>query len=158
MCPEQNVAPTASPLLRPYQPDDLDAVVSLWYRVWHATFPDLTHPQTYAQWRSRFRDDLSRRGQVWVAEDSGRITGFIVVMVETGYLDQIFVETDQQRQGVGAALLNTAKQLCPTGLTLHTLQRNSQAAAFYAKHGFTAIRYGTNKLNGQPNVEYHWAP
>ena len=46
----------------------------------------------------------------------------------------------------------------PHGLTLHALQANHAARAFYVRHGFVEGAAGTNRVNGQPNVEYRWTP
>lgn len=55
-------------------------------------------------------------------------------------------------------LLKKAKEACPQGLTLQTLQRNTQARAFYERHGFQPGKLGVNKINGQLNIEYCWLP
>jgi hypothetical protein len=78
--------------IRRYQPDDLDAVVDLWYRSW------------------------------------------------------------------STALLAQARAASPGGLSLHALQANVAARAFYERHGFTVGETGINRINGQPNVEYRWTP
>ncbi|MBM3226246.1 MAG: GNAT family N-acetyltransferase [Candidatus Tectomicrobia bacterium] len=142
--------------LRPLEANDISNVVALWYRAWHHTFPDLHHPDPLSTWERRFRDDLACRGTVWVVEGCRGIVGFIVVMIQEHYLDQIFVDPAHQQQGIGAFLLAKAKALCPQSLTLHTLQRNTQASEFYERHGFTAGWRGINKINGLPNVEYRW--
>ncbi len=143
--------------LRPYQAQDLHAIVMLWYQTWHATFPDLEHPDPLPLWRHRFVNEFLPRGAVWVAVHDERIIGFIVVDVEANYLDQIFVERTYHGQGIATALLNQAKTLCPTELTLHTLQNNVRACAFYEREGFRAGQRGLNPVNGQPNIAYHWS-
>jgi len=55
-------------MIRPYQLDDLEDTVDLWYRTWHETFSHIKHPQPYSLWKARFRDDLAARGNVWLAE------------------------------------------------------------------------------------------
>lgn len=144
--------------LRPLEANDISDVVALWYRAWHYTFPDLHHPDPLSTWERRFRDDLACQGTVWVAEVREGIVGFIVVMIQENYLDQIFVDPAHQQQGIGTLLLEKAKELCPQSLRLHTLQRNAQASKFYERHRFTAGRRGINQINGIPNVEYAWQP
>ena len=144
--------------LRPYAPADLDDVVGLWYRTWHATFPELVHPQSQAQWRARFRDDIAAAASVWVAAVDGRIAGFFALDEGRGYLDQFFVDPAAQGHGVGGALMAKAKALCPLGLTLHTLERNRHARAFWERHGFRLVGAGVNPVNGQRNLEYRWMP
>ncbi|MBE9052251.1 GNAT family N-acetyltransferase [Nostocales cyanobacterium LEGE 11386] len=141
-----------------YQPEDLENTVQLWYCTWHQTFPYIQHPQSYLEWKSRFRDELAIKGHIWLAKLENRIVGFIVVIPEEQCLEQIFVDTAYQNQGIGSMLLDKAKAICPQGLKLHTLQQNMQARAFYEKHGFQVRRLSINKINGQPNIEYLWIP
>lgn len=144
--------------LRLYDPNDLESVVQLWYRAWHHNFPDFLHPWPFEQWRERFQDKVAMNESIWIAENTGQIVGFLVLRESDGYLDQIFVAPEMQHQGVGTTLLNKAKQLSPGGLYLETLQRNTNARRFYEKHGFVPGHRDINPNNGQPNIEYRWAP
>lgn len=74
-----------------------------------------------------------------------------------GYLHEIFVAPAFQGRGVGSALMALAKRLAPAGLRLHTLQRNTQATAFYERHGFRVVSTGVGRI-GLPNAQYAWAP
>lgn len=144
--------------IRSYTEDDLDTVVTLWYKSWSNAFPELKHPQPFEAWKSRFKNDLAINSTVWVAENQSRIVGFIVINEIKGILEQIFVDVDVQRVGIGTALLNKAKAICPLGLLLTTLQQNVQARKFYEKNGFVAGKLGVNTVNGLVNIEYTWAP
>jgi putative acetyltransferase len=144
--------------LRPYQPDDFESVVRLWHRSWHQAFPGFEHPWSYEQWRAHFQEKVAANERIWIAESASQIAGFLVLRESDGYLDQIFVAPEIQRQGVGTILLNKAKQLAPNGIYLTTLQRNTSACLFYEQHGFVAERTGINSNNGQPNIEYRWRP
>lgn len=142
--------------IRHYAGDDLDEVVALLYRSWTHAFPNLKHPLPFESWKSRFQNDYEKHAEVWVAETQSQIVGFVIV---TGNeIAQIFVDVDVQRNGVGAALINQAKQVSSSGLRLTTLQQNVQARKFYEKHGFIAGTTGVNPINKQPNIEYHWSP
>ncbi len=142
--------------IRAYVPNDLENTVQLWYRTWHRTFPNLQHPQPYHTWKARFHDDLARRGEVWLAELENQIVGFVVVMKEEQEINQLFVDCVYQNQGIGSALVNKAKEICPQRLTLQTLQQNTKACKFYEKHGFNAGKLATNEINGQSNIQYYW--
>jgi len=144
--------------LRPYRSDDFEAAVELWYESWHHNFPDLSHPWTYAEWKRRFQEKVAANTAIWLAERDGQLAGFIVLRKADGCLDQIFVKPAMQRQGIGTILLNKAKELSPDGITLDTLQSNARSRRFYEKHGFRPGQVGINPNNGQPNIEYHWAP
>jgi GNAT superfamily N-acetyltransferase len=145
-------------ILRPFQSADLDQVIALWYDTWHHTFPELTHPHPQAAWKQRFQREFVNRASIWVAECSGVIAGFVVVMTEQQYLEQLFVVPPFQHRGIGGVLLDKAKSLCPQGLRLHTLQHNKAACTFYERHDFRPTSVGVNKINGQPSVEYTWTP
>lgn len=144
--------------LRPYDLRDLEDAVELWYRTWHQTFPDIQHPQPYRAWKTRFRDDFTVRGDIWVVEVESSLAGFVVVIKEQLYLDQLYVDLIYQNRGIGSSLINKAKEICPEGLKLHTLQQNTKACRFYEKHGFRAGKLSINEINGQPNIEYQWRP
>lgn len=153
---------TASPqvTVRPYRPDDLDAVVDLWFDTWHATFADLQYHEPKAEWRWRFESEIVAEERVYIAELGGRIAGFLAVKDRGdghGYLHEIFIAPEFQRRGVGTVLMQLAKELAPAGLRLHTLQRNAQAAAFYERHGFVVVSTGVGRV-GLPNAQYAWTP
>lgn len=142
--------------IRAYNPSDIEDIVKLWWKTWHQTFPEIKHPQPYDSWKNRFKDDLAVRGNIWVAEVKNCIAGFMVVIEEEGELNQLFVDSDYQNRGLGTALIAKAKEICPQGLTLTTLQSNTKACLFYENHDFQPGCLSINQINGQPNIEYHW--
>ena len=51
-------------VIRHYKPSDIEAVVKLWWETWNQTFPEIKHPQPYAVWKARFKDDIAVRGNI----------------------------------------------------------------------------------------------
>src|SRR5215207_5775417 len=144
--------------LRPYRLEDLDPLVDLWYDTWHAAFPDLRHHEPKDVWRRRFEQEIAVQEQVFVVELDGRIVAFLAVKDQgagLGYLHEIFVAPEHQQRGLGSRLMALAKERAPAGLSLHTLQRNAQAAAFYERHGFAVVSHGIGRV-GLPNAKYAW--
>ncbi|TWH53371.1 putative acetyltransferase [Dulcicalothrix desertica PCC 7102] len=141
--------------IRCYNCENLDEVVTLWYRSWTHTFPNLNHPQPFKEWKSRLQNEYAP-SDVWVATTKERIVGFLVA--KDGVISQIFVDVDIQRSGVGTTLLNQAKKIYPDGLKLTTLEQNVNARQFYEKHGFVPGLRGINPINEQSNIEYCWNP
>ncbi|MEO1085108.1 MAG: GNAT family N-acetyltransferase [Acidobacteriota bacterium] len=93
---------------------------------------------------------------VWVYETGSEIRGFLAM--KNSYIDRLYVDPAHQRSGIGSALLGQAKALSPTGLQLHTHQRNERARRFYEKSGFVAVKFGLSPLpESLPDVEYHWS-
>jgi GNAT superfamily N-acetyltransferase len=144
--------------IRRYEDGDLDAVVEIWHRAWTTALPGLRHPHSIEEWHRRFREEISQQEVVWVAEIDGRVAGFLAMFAYAGYVDQLYVEPEHQGRAIGTALLAEARELSPSGLTLHTLQANRAAHAFYERHGFVAGETGVNRVNGFLNVAYRWTP
>ncbi len=147
-----------SVLIRPYETRDISQAVDIWFGSWTATFPWLVPPWPHEQWQTRFEAKLAEGATVFVAEESREVVGFALLFENIGRLDQLFVRSDSQSRGIGTALLDVAKARCPRGLHLETQQANAGARRFYERHGFCGGRTGINKVNGQPNIEYGWAP
>ncbi|MFF8993508.1 GNAT family N-acetyltransferase [Streptomyces sp. NPDC014983] len=95
---------------------------------------------------------------VWVAEqgEDARIVGFAAL--DKTVLDHLYLHPDVRRRGIGTALLQTVKQASPEELSLHCFQRNTDARAFYERHGFTAGEFndGSRNEENEPDVTYHW--
>jgi GNAT superfamily N-acetyltransferase len=137
---------------------DLANAADIWFRSWHAAFPNLLHPMPYEAWLPRLRDDIFATYICRVAILNADVVGFVAVDVEKASLEQIFVAPEHQSMGVGKMLVDDAKRLCPSGLILTTLQQNAKAATFYSRQGFERGAAGTNPVNGLPNVEFVWRP
>lgn len=145
--------------IRPYTSDDLEHTVCLWRASKRAAYPYVTAQQRYtlAEDTAYFRDVVTVQCVVWLAEVAGRLAGLIALKADC--IDQLYVAVEQQRCGVGTALLQKARECSPTGLRLYTFQKNLSARAFYEKHGFQAVRYGVSPApEHEPDVEYHWRP
>lgn len=82
------------------------------------------------------------RKQIFVAEEDGRILGFIAgqIILDVCELDSIVVDSGARRRGVGRALLATlcgwARAGCVTRAQLEVRGGNSGAIGFYLSSGF----------------------
>ncbi len=104
-----------------------------------------------------FRELIAPRNEIWVAEESGSLLGFLAIQGST--LERMYVRPDAQGRGVGTALLDKARELSPDGLELHTHRANERARRFYEKHGFEAFAFGVSPPpESEPDVEYRWRP
>jgi ribosomal protein S18 acetylase RimI-like enzyme len=92
---------------------------------------------------------------VWVAEVDGGPVAFMAMAGD--FIDQLYVDPDHQRYGLGKALLAHARLLSPEHLWLYTLQINTNGRAFYEKNGFRPVKFGISpEPESEPDVEYHW--
>jgi GNAT superfamily N-acetyltransferase len=135
------------------------AVVELWHITKKHAYPylPLEQTRTLEDDSQFFHENLLRRCDIWVAEQGGRLLGFLAI--QGSYIDRLYVSPNVQRAGIGAALIKHAMELSPTGLELHTHQKNMAARSFYEKHGFVAVCFGVSPApESEPDVEYHWRP
>lgn len=100
--------------------------------------------------------ELMARCDVFVAEDNGRLAGFVAL--DPPVLELLFVGPTYFRQGVGRRLLDRAKAHCPEGFRLWCFQRNEPARAFYERHGLTVdhMTDGADNEEREPDVLYVW--
>jgi len=149
--------PTSDALwIRRAGPEDASRIADVYLRSRAEALPYLARIHTDDETRSWVRDVCLQRGEVWVAELSGRIVGFVAVDGED--LDQLYLEPGYYRQRIGTRLLEKAKALSPSGLHLYVFQRNARARAFYEAHGFTLfdLNNGARNEEGEPDAQYQW--
>jgi ribosomal protein S18 acetylase RimI-like enzyme len=108
--------------------------------------------------RPRLGGWIAERHEVWVAEETGRVLGFLGL--DAGFVSHLYVDPEAQNRGVGRALLDCAKRLRPDGLELWVFQRNEGARRFYERHGFSLVRLtdGTGNMEREPDALYEWQP
>jgi putative acetyltransferase len=102
--------------------------------------------------------------EVWVAEEDGRLVGFLGIEESTNLggaavLEKLYVEPAQQNRGIGSALLDKAKELRPDELYLWVFQKNP-ARRLYERHGFELVRLtdGADNMEREPDALYRWSP
>ena len=118
-------------MIRPFQPEDLDAVVRLWLDANSQAHSFI--PRSYwEEQREAVRAALPR-AEVYVHQNqAGQIDGFIGLVGQ--WIEGIFVSQDARSQGVGRLLLDCAKEHKPA-LRLHAYQKNPRALDFTAGKG-----------------------
>jgi len=94
--------------------------------------------------------------EVWVAEESGRVVGFLAL--HDDWVAQLYLRPGCWRRGIGTRLLQHAKALRPDGLQLWCFQVNARARAFYEAHGFAAVKFtdGQDNEEQEPDILYAW--
>ena len=144
-------------VVRMMEPEELPAVVGVWYRSLDDSLDWLRPEQrsSEVEYRAFFRNVVAKTCELWVAEQDGRILGVLAMRDDS--VDRLYVDTPAQGKGVGSALLDRAKALSPEGLRLVTLQRNEQARRFYERRGFGAYDHGRSPApENEPDVWYRW--
>jgi GNAT superfamily N-acetyltransferase len=142
---------------RPVRPSEAGAVAALWLRSRRASVPAIPAPvhgddEVY-EW---FATVVIPQRETWVIEHAGRIVA--VLVLEPGWIDQLYVDPEFTGRGLGSRLIDVAKQANPRGLNLWTFETNTGARRLYERHGFVAVAAtdGDNE-EGAPEVRYHWS-
>jgi GNAT superfamily N-acetyltransferase len=96
------------------------------------------------------------KAEAWLAELNDEAVGMLVL--ESDFIEQLYVTPSFQGQGIGAALLEHAKAQRPLGLRLWVFVSNEPARAFYARRGFVAIGSSDGSANeeGAPDLLLGW--
>jgi GNAT superfamily N-acetyltransferase len=97
--------------------------------------------------RDHFASHIVEACELWVADHDGALAGILVL--DGGFVDQLYVEPGLTGRGIGSALLAVAKRERPQGLRLWTFQSNTGARRFYERHGFVEVR----RTDGRDNEE-----
>lgn len=133
--------------------DDAVAVAGLFARSRAAAMPFLPVLHTPSEDIAYFAG-CSERGLMTLAERAGALQGFMVE--RQGWIEHLYIEPGQRRQGIGSMLVNAAKQR-QKQLQLWCFADNHAGRAFYFRHGFAEIGQtdGDNE-EGLPDILFGW--
>lgn len=138
---------------RPHEAPALEALQRRSSDVWEDDRANLAaHPDAIAPPHEAIGD-----GRVRVAvEPSGRLLGFSVVLpVSDGRceLDDLFVEPDVMRQGVGRLLVeDVAARAAAAGARFVDVIANENALGFYERVGFEIIGWAPTRFRAAPRM------
>ena len=124
-----------------------------------ATMPYLPPQQrTHEEVTRWVRDIVLRQCRTWVAVRAGQILGYAAL--EGDLLEDLYLRPDVRRQGIGTLLLEEVRRHSPDGVSLHVFQQNTEARAFYERHGFTVLdtNDGERNMEHLPDMTLRWTP
>lgn len=132
-------------MIRAYQAQDLQGVLDIWYRASLTAHPFLDEAFLQAE-RQEIVEKHMPVAETWVYGREGRIVGFIALLgCEVG---AIFVDPQHQRQGIGRALMDHAREL-RGNLELDVFKENRIGRAFYDRYGFKVVVEHLHEASGQ---------
>ena len=97
------------------------------------------------------------KASIVVAEQDGVLTGFVTIDGE-GYLDQLVVDPAHWGSDAARLLVDEAKRLSPSGVTLLVNKDNARAIGFYDKYGFVYDGEDKNPVSGIAVNRMRWRP
>jgi GNAT superfamily N-acetyltransferase len=136
---------------------DARAAADVWLRSRRAAVPAVpapVHPDDEV--RKHFATVLVATMETWLAEADGVVVA--VLVLDDAEVEQLYVDPDWQRGGIGSDLIRLAQDRRPGGLALWTFQSNLGARRFYERHGFVAVARTDGSANEEraPDVRYVW--
>jgi GNAT superfamily N-acetyltransferase len=141
--------------IRRATPRDVDGVADVWLRSRKASIPGI--PPTIhdeGDVRAWLAEIVHSRRDLWVIAGPEILA---MMLLDSHWLDQLYVDPSWTGQGLGSRLLAKAKILHPDRLDLWTFQGNTRARRFYERHGFVGCEMtdGDNE-EGAPDIHYLW--
>ncbi|WP_329572849.1 GNAT family N-acetyltransferase [Streptomyces sp. NBC_01361] len=124
-----------------------------------ATMPYLPpQKRTHEQVTRWVRDILLKQCRTWVAVRDAEIAGYAALGGDV--LEDLYLRPDVRRQGIGTLLLDEVRRHSPEGVSLHVFQQNTDARAFYERHGFTVLDTsdGDRNMENLPDMTLRWTP
>lgn len=141
--------------LRRAQATDAEALARLHRHTVRASLPFLPELHTPEEDLAFFADEMLPRREVWLAEEGGRVAGYIAF--RPGWIDHLFIHPDHQGAGLGPQLLKVALA-DGSERRLWTFQKNARARAFYEARGFVleTLTDGEGNEEKEPDALYVW--
>lgn len=112
----------------------------------------ITWPYSEVETRGWIAGKLREWDWGLVAEDGSRLVGFVGAL--GSFLDQISVDPDYHRRGIGTSLLAAALKKPMPVTKLIVFEENMPARRLYERHGFRKVRRFMNFEEGAFELEY----
>lgn len=133
-------------MIRPYTPDDLDAVLDVWHQASLLAHSFLTEEFFEAE-RQLIADHWLPAADVSVYESDGDVIGFLALIGNE--VGAIFVRPTHHGRGVGRSLMDYARDSRPY-LELDVFEANAIGRRFYDAYGFRLVDRHIDETTGQP--------
>lgn len=149
-------------VLRAATTDDAPAVAALMIRARLELMPFAPSAHTDEETHAWVAHTLIPAGGVSVATLHGAIVGVVAIQSEggLGWIDQLMVDPQHVKRGIGGALLARALRQLPRPVQLWTFQANWAARRFYEHQGWRAVAFtdGAGNEERVPDVLYRLDP
>ncbi len=125
-------------IMSSYALEDAPACGVVFERAWNAGHPYA--PRSIGV--EEFKRAIADRSVVVARTEQGQIVAFTAVEVPDSFIQHLYVDPSFARQGIGRKLLQAAVELAGGQATLKCQLKNTDAARFYRREGWTAGEQG----------------
>ncbi|HEX2894487.1 MAG TPA: GNAT family N-acetyltransferase [Marmoricola sp.] len=117
--------------------------------------PQKRNHEQVTEWVS---DVVLKQCPTWVAVLDAEIVGYAAL--DGDMLEHLYLRPDVRRQGIGTFLLEEVRRHSPEGVSLRVFQENTDARAFYQRHGFAVLDTsdGARNMESLPDMTLRWVP
>lgn len=138
-------------MIRKFEKNDIDAVMQIWKNENIKAHKFI--PEEY--WKSNYNyvKEILPNAEIYVYTHKEKIIGFIGL--NENYIEGIFVDTNNQCNGIGTSLLNKVKENRNT-LILSVYKKNINAINFYKKNGFIITSENIDKATDEIEYIMNW--
>lgn len=138
-------------MIRKFKKEDIDEVMEIWKNENIRTHNFISKEY----WKNNYEyvKDILPNADIDVYLLDEHIVGFIGV--NNDYIEGIFVDINNQHNGIGTSLLNKIKEE-KEKLTLSVYKKNTNAIKFYKKNGFIITSEGIDKNTDEIEYTMTW--
>ena len=138
-------------MIRKLKKEDIDEVMEIWKKENIRTHNFIS--KEYWENNYEYVKDILPNADIYVYIMNENIVGFIGV--DNDYIEGIFVDINNQHNGIGTSLLNKIKEE-KEKLTLSVYKKNTNAIKFYKKNGFIITSEGIDKNTDEIEYTMTW--
>lgn len=142
-----------SPMIRPFNSSDTDAVMQAWHKASALAHPFLSD-DLIAKADALIRNTFLPMADTSVIEQEGQVVGFIALLGHQ--VGGLFLDPAYHRCGLGKALMDHAAQNHPV-LELEVFRDNAIGRGFYATYGFEELEEKIDDFSGLPVLRLHYS-
>ena len=138
-------------MIRKFKKEDIDEVMEIWKKENIRTHNFIS--KEYWENNYEYVKDILPNADIYVYIMNENIVGFIGV--NNDHIEGIFVDINNQHNGIGTSLLNKIKEE-KEKLTLSVYKKNTNAIKFYKKNGFIITGESIDKNTDEIEYTMTW--
>ncbi len=138
-------------MIRKFEDNDINDIMQIW-KDENIRAHEFILKQ-YWESNYNFVKEIIPNAEIYVYEIKEKIVGFLGL--DNNYIEGIFVDTNNQYNGIGTSLLNKAKEN-KSSLILKVYKKNINAINFYKKNDFVITNENIDKNTNEIEYTMTW--